>query len=156
VDADGLIHNNGMYFLSKTTEGKGTENAVMNGKGEIVIPYGKYYSINTSAADGLICVGQKTGETPESDGISVVNQKIGYCDLTGKEAIPLQFEDVMFDFSEGLCVVQVKGKKGYIDRTGKLVIPATFETAKNFVHGFAVVSDASGDYYIDKTGNRVN
>jgi hypothetical protein len=155
VDAAGLIHNNGMYFLSKTTEGKGTENAVMNGKGEMVIPYGKYYSINTSAPDGMICVGVKTGETPESDGVTVINQKIGYCDLTGKEVIPPQFEDVMFDFSEGLCVVQVKGQKGYIDKTGKLVIPAQYEKAGNFQHGYAKVTSALGDEHIDKTGKKV-
>lgn len=156
VDCDGLIFNSGAYFLSKTTDTAGTVNAVMNGKGEFIVPYGKYYSINSTVADGLICVGNKTGETPtEESGISIVNQKVGYIDLTGKEVVPLQYEDIMADFSEGLAAVQLNGKQGYIDRTGKLVIPATYDRCGSFSNGYAKVVTADIPSYIDKTGKEV-
>lgn len=155
--AEGLINNGGgVYFLSKNIPGSGTQNAVMNGKGELVVPYGKYYSINSFVGNGLICVGQKTGEAPtEEAGISNVLQKIGYIDVNGKEVIPLEFEDLMNDFSEGMCVVKKAGKIGYIDNTGKLIIPCKFTRAEPFIHGYAKVWDGDIYSYIDKKGIEV-
>ena len=157
IDADGLIFSGGAYFLSKTTDTTGTVNAVMNGKGEVVVPYGKYYAINSDMSDGRICVGSKTGETPSGEsGVTNINQKIGYVDITGKEIIPLQFEDAMMDFSEGLAAVLQNGKFGYIDAIGKMVIPAKYDKAANFENGFAKVTELGSEIYIDKKGNEVH
>ena len=156
IDADGLIFNDGAYFLSKTTDTAGTVNAVMNNKGEMTVPYGKYYSINTRAPYGRICVGSKTGETPSGEaGITNVNENVGYVDLTGKVVIPMQFQDAMIDFCEGLAAVLINDKMGYIDTMGKLVIPATFDKAGNFQNGYAKVENSGVVSYIDKTGKEV-
>lgn len=157
IDADGLIFNGGAYFLSKTIDTAGTVNAVMNGKGEIVVPYGKYYAINSIMSDGRICVGSKTGETAGAEaGVTNINQKIGYVDIAGKEIIPLQYEDAMMDFSEGLAAVLQNGKFGYIDVSGKMVIPAKYDNAANFQNGFAKVTDLGSEIYIDKKGSEIH
>ena len=158
VDGEGLIYrSDGVYLLSKTTDSTGTQNAVMNGKGELVVPYGKYYSISPIVSNGLICVGIKSGETPSSEeGITNINQKVGYIDVTGKEIIPLQFQDAMLDFSEGLAGVSLKDKMGFIDTTGKMVIPATFDKVNSFQNGYAKVWNADTTHFIDKTGRIIN
>ncbi|MBK7505883.1 MAG: WG repeat-containing protein [Bacteroidetes bacterium] len=48
--------------------------------------------------------------------------KFGFLDNSGKEVIPLIYDDA-FRFSEGLAIVEKNGKSGYIDKTGKEVIP---------------------------------
>jgi len=156
-DADGLFApNDGVYVVNKTTAGKGTENGVMDSKGNMVVPYGKYYDIEPWS-EGLACVGIETGTSPDKDqaGVTDVHQKVGYIDKTGKEVIPLTFEDAMIPFAEGLAAVIQKGKYGFIDKTGAWVIQPQFEKAKSFSHGYAKVSDGGDWYYIDKKGNRV-
>lgn len=156
-DADGVLYaGDGVYIVSKTTEGKGTENGVMDGKGAMLVPYGKYYSIE-QWSEGLACVGIETGTSPNKDeaGVMDVHQKIGYIDKTGKEVIPLTFEDAMMPFTEGLAAAIQKGKYGYIDKTGAWVIQPRFEKAKSFSHGYAQVSDGGDWYYIDRMGKRV-
>ncbi len=55
-------------------------------------------------------------------------------------------------FSEGLAAVCKDDLYGYIDTTGKLVIPCQFKTANIFSHGYALVQDDGGLFFIDKTG----
>ncbi len=51
--------------------------------------------------------------------------------------------DCIITFSEGMAIVESKGKRGYINIAGKLVIPVEFISALNFSEGLAPV-------YIDK------
>lgn len=55
-----------------------------------------------------------------SDGLAVVKKdgKYGFIDRTGKEVIPLIYDDA-YGFYDGLAAVEKDGKMGYIDRTGK-------------------------------------
>ncbi|HVX52679.1 MAG TPA: WG repeat-containing protein, partial [Chitinophagaceae bacterium] len=129
---------------------------VMDGAGNMVVPYGKYDNIE-NFAEGFACVGVETGASPDKDepGISTVHQKIGYIDVTGKEVIPLQFEDIMPSFSEGFVQAMQHEKIGYIDRTGKWVIQPRFDKAQPFSHGFAKVIAGGSSYYIDTKGNKI-
>ncbi|MCU0334425.1 MAG: WG repeat-containing protein [Chitinophagaceae bacterium] len=157
LDCDGLIGQGGLYFVNRTGIA-GTEAAVLNAQGEPVVPYGKYDNVNPVIVDGLVCVAIRTGETPQADGSSIVNQKVGFVDATGKEAIPLKFKDFVVDFSEGLCAVgdSATGKLGYIDTKGNWVIPPAYTRGQGFLHGFAKVwTDEQTSFYIDRTGKRV-
>jgi hypothetical protein len=56
--------------------------------------------------------------------------------LTGREAIPYQFDECR-DFSEGLAAVQAGRGWGFIDATGKFVIPPHLKAAADFHEGLA-------------------
>ena len=68
-----------------------------------------------------------------------IKNKYGYINKTGKEIIPLQFDDADI-FSEELAPVKISGKWGYINRYGELIIPVTFDFAKPFSEGLALVN----------------
>ena len=82
------------------------------------------------------------------------NDKYGYIDKTGKEVIPLKYDDAD-SFQEGLAQVKLNGKCGYIDKTGKEVIPLKYDVVDYFREGLARVK-LNGKYgYVDKTGKEV-
>jgi hypothetical protein len=97
---------------------------------------------------------------PFSEGMALVikNDKYGFIDSTGKEQIPIQFEDAA-SFSEGLAAVRVDGKNGFINKEGKMVIAPAFQRMgynTQFVEGLAPVyttEEEGPSGYIDKTGN---
>ena len=84
-----------------------------------------------------------------------LNSKYGFIDKTGKEVIPLKYDNA-FDFSEGLALVWLNEKCGYIDKTGKEVIPIKYYNADSFSEGLASVRLNGKWGYIDKTGNSSN
>ena len=81
----------------------------------------------------------------------------GFIDETGRDVIPLIFEDVQ-NFSEGLAGALYDGLWGFIDTSGEWVIPPTFHEVSPFNGGQASVTKSV--YYntwlrmgvIDKTG----
>ena len=44
------------------------------------------------------------------------------------------------------------GRMGYINRSGDLVIPCQYDFAFNYSHGYALVQDNEGFFFIDKAG----
>jgi hypothetical protein len=56
------------------------------------------------------------------------------------------------DFSEGLAVVDEKGKRGYLARNGKLAIPFKYDSAKAFSNGVASVAQKRKWGVIDHKG----
>jgi len=64
--------------------------------------------------------------------------KYGYIDLTGKEVLPLIYDDAT-KFSEDLAAVKSGGKYGFIDKTGKTITPFQFSDAEYFWQGLAPV-----------------
>ncbi len=157
LDCQGLIGQGGLYFVNRTGIA-GTESAILNAQGDEIVPYGKYDNINPEIADGLVCVAVRTGETPQPDGSSIVNQRVGYVDATGKEAIPLRYRDVVHDFSEGLCAAgdSATGKIGYINTKGNWVVQPAYSRGEVFRKGYARVwTDEQTSFYIDRTGKRV-
>jgi hypothetical protein len=78
----------------------------------------------------------------------------GYIDPSGEFAISPRFETspngYVYPFSDGLALIQVKGKFGYIDRTGTFVIKPELPHAGHFSDGLApVVVEGSCIYMTD-------
>lgn len=94
-----------------------------------------------------------------------VDGRWGFIDKTGAIKIEPQFAGIrrldgeggLIGFCEGLCAVQTteNGPWGYIDTSGRLVIEPQFDLAQWFSEGLAVVRNADGWYFIDKTGATV-
>ena len=89
----------------------------------------------------------------DNEGLANVtkNDKHGLIDKTGKEVIPVQYDNYIY-FSEELAEVRQGDKWGYIDKTGKVVIDFQYNSAKHFNGGFAQVVKDGKITYIDKTG----
>ena len=81
--------------------------------------------------------------------------KFGYIDKTGDFVIPPRFDDLCYEYSEGLAAVNVEGKYGFIDKNGDFVIPPQFECVFPFAHGIAAVLIEEKYGYIDKSGKIV-
>jgi|GEM_PF-6604676 len=137
--------------------------------GKEIIPI--IYDSFGTASEGLISAG--------------MNGKSGFIDRNGKVVIPFIYDRVR-GFSDGLAVVALidttngyDTKYGYIDKAGKVVIPITYVSAGDFKDGKAKVqltrptlteSEANSEdraviiaekiqeleFYIDKTGKRIN
>ncbi len=80
--------------------------------------------------------------------------KHGFIDKTGKEVIPLKYDDSAF-FTDGLVKVELKGKSGFIDKIGKIVIPIKYDDANMFNEGLAGVQLKGKWGYIDRSGKEV-
>lgn len=109
--------------------------------------YGKEYTSVGELKENRAYVFQSYADEPT---------KAGFVDKTGKEVIPLIYQDVN-SFSNGLASVKKDEKWGYIDTNGKTLIDFQYEYATSFENGKARV--AFGDdgkspkyFYIDKTG----
>lgn len=84
---------------------------------------------------------------------------MGYIDQTGKEIIPVIYDDVS-DFSEGKVIVTLNHRQGFIDSKGKTVTELKYDECGDFSEGMAVVgvrnsSDEISYGYIDSEGNEV-
>lgn len=91
---------------------------------------------------------------PLSEGLAMAfksNKERGYIDRNGKWVIKTKF-GVRGDFSEGLAVVDEKGKRGYLARNGKLAIPFKYDSAKAFSSGVAAVAQKRKWGVIDRKG----
>lgn len=99
-----------------------------------------------------------------SEGLALVelNEKYGYIDKTGKEVIPLKFEEVCHhdigSFSESLATLEPdhgRAKSGFIDKTGKVVIPLKYDEVQPFSDGLAAVKLNDKYGFVDKTGKEI-
>ena len=118
------------------------------------IPFGYGYDcIQTYTHRGT---GDYIGAFKEGLALVQKNGKYGYIDKTGKEVIPLQYDDWGGNFSEGLAVAAKNKRYGYIDKSGKEVIPFQYsQRPGNFNEGIAVVTYGEKYGYIDKTGQLI-
>lgn len=76
--------------------------------------------------------------------------KFGALDRSGKEVIPLEYDDILTRFSEGVLGAYKDGKWGFISPENKIVIPFEYDKAGYFENGIAVVSIADKWGQIDK------
>ena len=97
----------------------------------------KYDGFDMYMAEGLIS--------------ALKEDKWGYLDNQGKEAIPCRYESAS-RFSEGLAAVSQNGKYGFIDRGGKLVLPFTYDGADSFWKGICAVNQNGKWGLIDRDG----
>lgn len=76
------------------------------------------------------------------------NDKLGYCDSTGKIMIEPQFMEAE-DFNEGYALVQKNDLYGYINKAGKIKIDFQYSEAGTFNNHVAVVQKDKLYYLID-------
>lgn len=81
-------------------------------------------------------------------------QLYGLLDSTGKVAVPVKY-DAVGRFSEGLCLLELKGKSGFIDKSLKQVIPLKYDAARYFSEGVAAVKLNGKWGFIDPKGAEV-
>ena len=97
-----------------------------------------------------------------SEGLAPVkkNGKWGALNKQGKVVVPLKFEGVLGDFSNGLAsVVRKDNTQGFINTKGELVIPYKYfayvdEGLPQFYNGKAHVTDAQGNFYCINTKDK--
>ena len=91
--------------------------ALINTKGDVVIPFGKYDSIGEVHC-GVALVNKNVGGKPRK----------GYVNMQGEEIVPVGRYDEFYNDSDMAVVCAVKdGKYGYIDkRTGNELIPCEY------------------------------
>lgn len=81
--------------------------------------------------------------------------KWGIKDLTGKERIPAEYDEI-FLIKEGLACFEKIGSFGYIDVQNNVVIEAQYECAMSFSEGLACVTKVGGKTgYINRDGEVV-
>ena len=84
-----------------------------------------------------------------------MNGKYGFIDKTGKEVIPIKYDDAN-SFSEGLAMVRLDKKYGFIDKTGKEVIHIKYDDAYSFSEiSLALVKLEGKLFYINPKGECV-
>lgn len=149
-DADELIYLSGLVALSKIGEHKSYLWSLADTAGKTVAPFGKYTDCNSSV-DGLAMVYNETKTHLNSGGFQ---KKIGYVDISGKERIPLQYDDG-YSFMDGRALVKKGDFWGYIDTTGKTVLSFKYESASQFSNGYATVMYQGRKMIIDKSGREI-
>ena len=126
--------------------------ALINSKGEVVIPAGKYKLVidyyNKSNKPELLFPFDKDG-------------KHGYINEKGEVMIEPKF-DLAFYFSEGRAIIaKIDGydeynyptyKYGYIDTKGEIIIPCRFDQAYAFSEDLAEATVQDSIFFIDKNG----
>lgn len=158
-----LFHQGYALIHEISDDGEYKRDAIINEKGEFVIPFGEEKKIkslyvlnnpNDFYSDGLIRMrknkkfGFKDLENDMviytiyrnayrfSEGLAMVEKKhkCGFIDTSGKEFIPFEFESAD-SFSEGLAAVQIGNKWGCIDKTSEVIIPFEFDGLGSFKNG---------------------
>jgi hypothetical protein len=156
----------------------------IDGNGNIVIPpklerYGNYGS---EFHNGLLEIAVSSGRYMDRTGKIVIDRDLyrgwdfseglavamkkgeslwGYIDTSGSFVISPRFAssrtDYVYDFSDGLAVIEVKNKFGYIDHSGEFVIKPQFLDAMGFSDGMArVVTEGPCIYFPDGACGLVN
>lgn len=145
--------------LKKVTDFQFTDVAVnskgqiFNGNYAVVADESGYYLINqegkayfdTRFADakgmeeGLFAVADDSG-------------RWGFANEKAEIVVEYQYEDV-YSFSNRLAAVKYAGKWGYINKYNTMVIEEQFAQAYPFLAGFALATDAKGEYRILKLKN---
>ena len=116
----------------------------------------KYGWINTSGQTVIDCVWQDSADS-FSEGLAAVkneNGLWGFIDPTGTVILPFEWTGIMIPhFSDGLAAVEKDNAMGYINKAGEEIIPCQYEFCNGFPHGYALVQDDSGLFFIDTTGS---
>jgi hypothetical protein len=85
---------------------------------------------------------------------SKANDKYGYKDAAGKDAVPPIY-DLAYPFTEGMAAVRVAGKYGYLNETGKVVVEPKYDFTWRYIGGYSTVRSGNKYGLIDKTGKVV-
>lgn len=78
------------------------------------------------------------------EGVAVVwngdyqEHKAGLVDTTGKEIVPLKYDDIEIS-GEGTAKVILNDKCGFINTSGRVIVPCIYDGASHFNEGYAAV-----------------
>ncbi len=102
---------------------------IMDFKGNIIVPVGKYVDYSGYDDYGLCCVAKE--KDPNT-------WLYGFIDTKGNEVIPCTYKQGgTSSFRGGLARMKMtNGKTGFIDTKGKIAIPGIHSTAEYFSEGF--------------------
>ena len=141
----------------------GARVAYVNGKGDTVIPFGKYAYFGTDTLTHYANVIEHPNDSTYGRYIAIDrNQNV-------------LFDLVIYDngpdyYNEGMVRVLRNGKMGYANKYGQVVIPCEFDFARHFKNGVAEVTYQAKEsmdmdehrlvesdewFLIDKKGNKV-
>lgn len=67
----------------------------------------------------------------------------------------LHFDNMQFDYHEGLAMLEVNGKYGFMDLAGNIAVQPEYENAWYFSHGLARVNKNGKCGYINQSGEMV-
>jgi hypothetical protein len=71
-------------------------------------------------------------------GLYVEGGKCGYIDKTGREVVPIKYDEAS-KFSEGMAEVRLGSKWGFVDKVGNEVVSFKYDEAARFSEGMAAV-----------------
>lgn len=113
----------------------------INGKGDTIIPLGKYRFLNPIDAEGMI--------------YAQLGNKFGYIDINQNTLVPFEYSELSV-FSQGLAPAKKNGKFGFINRKGAVVIPFQFENESHFYNsGLAIAKKNNKFGFIAKSGKEI-
>lgn len=146
-------NDKGLFWGTEDDKEYNYLSGAINAKGDIVVPfqYEKYH--------GSI-IGEPQYGFPNGSILCCFhkNDKIGFLDSYGKEAIPFIYDDLGFDeegydSKTGLCCVRKDGKYGFIDKDGETIIPFIYDRAYSFSSiGLARVLKSGKSGFVDCNG----
>ena len=110
--------------------------------GNVILPC-KYQTVfrNWDNNDGLI-------------GVENYENKWGFYNTkTHTFTIPLEYDNMLTEFYEGLVCAKRNDKYGFLNKEGNVIIPFIYDKASDFSEGFAVVKRYGKYGYVDRYGN---
>ncbi len=119
----------------KVTYARAEQYAILDQNGNLIalVPFNEIsIDINTAFSNGML---------PFQDRKT---KKYGYLDATGKIAIAAQFDKV-YNFINGMAVVEKNGSSHYTDKTGKIIFSGNFTETVPFYHSKYAVVQFKGD-----------
>jgi hypothetical protein len=84
-----------------------------------------------------------------------INQKVGFIDKKGKEAVPFEYSSVHEFTVEGMAAVEKEGKWGFVNKKGKQIIPIIYKKVFDFENGQALVILDKRIAFIDVKGAEI-
>lgn len=116
----------------------------------------KYGCIDAAGQTVIACEWGGYSPISFSEGLAAVQNAEGlwgFIDTTGTLVLPCEWENVFVPrFSEGLAAVKKDDKTGYINTAGEIVIPCAYKYGNPFSHGYALVQDDEGLFFITPSG----
>ncbi|MBR1529835.1 MAG: WG repeat-containing protein [Oscillospiraceae bacterium] len=139
----------------------------INKSGEVVIPFGKYWSVSIFK-NGLACVAVDTYEEPTEEEtteegtlghthISTWHEaipKYGYINKNDETVIPCEYDDLQGTFDGDYVYAQKDGKYGYINQKNETVIPFEYDDA-GYTAGDLFPVQKDGKYGLVDKNNQI-
>ncbi len=129
---------------------QGGKEGFINASGVLVVP--AEHDLTSQCCEGRALVGERDKAGKKDPVSRMVKKRVGFVDMDGRLAIPLQFDDAR-DFSEGLAAARLGKKWGYIDTEGRWVIEPVYDNAWSFSEERAAVDQGKATLCLRPDGS---